>query len=105
MPSLRRIIAASRVPKVGVSPIVGGAALKGPAAKMMQELGLEVSPLGVARHLNDVLTALVIDQVDVGYQAAIEALGLKTLVAATVMANEAERVRLAQEVLAWAVST
>ncbi len=99
LPNLRRIMAASRVPKIGISPIVGGAALKGPAAKMMAELGMEVSPVGVARHLKDVLTGFVIDHVDEAYQEAITDLGLRTLVTATVMRNEAERIRLAQEVL------
>lgn len=104
LPSLRRIIAASRAPRIGVSPIVGGAALKGPAAKMMIELDMDVSPSGVARHFQDVLTGLVIDHVDAGYQEAIAGLGMKTLVTATVMKDEADRVRLAQEVLAWALT-
>ncbi|MFN8457415.1 MAG: 2-phospho-L-lactate transferase [Anaerolineae bacterium] len=104
LPSLRRIIAASRAPRLGVSPIVGGAALKGPAAKMMQELGLDVSPGGVARHLQEVLSGLVIDHVDAHQREVVEALGIRALVTDTVMTNEAERVRLAQEVLAWALS-
>lgn len=99
MPSLRRIVAASRAAKVGVSPIVGGQALKGPAAKMMEELGLEVSPVGVARHLQDVLTAFVIDHADEAYQDAVTDLGLRTLVTNTVMHNDEDKVRLAQEVV------
>jgi LPPG:FO 2-phospho-L-lactate transferase len=99
---MRRIIAASRVPKIGVSPIVGGAALKGPAAKLMKELGLEVSPIGVARHLSDVLTGFVLDQVDQAHQEAISTLGLQTLVTGTVMRNDEDRVRLAREVLQFA---
>lgn len=102
MPSLRRIIAASRAPKIGVSPIVGGAALKGPAAKLMTELGLEVSPVGVARHLQEVLTGFVIDHVDEAHQDALTDLGLRTLVTATVMTHDTERVRLAAEVLQFA---
>jgi LPPG:FO 2-phospho-L-lactate transferase len=104
LPSLRRIIAASRAPKIGVSAIVAGGALKGPAAKMMGELDLDVSPLGVAQHLKEVLTGFVLDQVDQAYQEAITGLGLKTLVTATVMRTEADRVRLAQEVLAWGLN-
>lgn len=99
LPNLRRIIAASRAPKIGVSPIVGGAALKGPAAKMMNELGLDVSPLGVVQHLREVLTHFVIDHADEAYQEPITNLGLRTLVTATVMRNDAERVRLAREVV------
>lgn len=104
LPSLRRIIAASRAPRLGVSPIVGGTALKGPAAKMMQELGMDVSPSGVARHLQEVLTGLVIDQVDASQCEAVAALGIHTLVTNTVMQNDGERIQLAQEVLAWALS-
>lgn len=102
LPNMRRIIAASRVPKIGISPIVGGAALKGPAAKLMRELGQEVSPTSVARHLSDVLTGFVLDQVDQAHQEAINALGLRTLVTGTVMLNNEDRVRLAGEVLDFA---
>jgi LPPG:FO 2-phospho-L-lactate transferase len=103
LPSLRRIIVAARVPKIGVSPIVGGAALKGPAAKLMAELGMDVSPVGVARYLREVLTGFVLDHVDESHQGAITNLGLHTLVTATVMRTEADRVRLAQEVLEFAL--
>jgi LPPG:FO 2-phospho-L-lactate transferase len=99
LPNLRRIIAASRAPKVGVSPIVGGKAVKGPAAKMMKELDMEVSPVGVARHLRDVLTGFVIDRVDQSFQEQVAAMGLRTLVATTVMRTHEDRVRLAREVL------
>jgi LPPG:FO 2-phospho-L-lactate transferase len=102
LPNLRRIIAATRVPKIGVSPIVKGKALKGPAAKMMTELDMEVSPVGVALHLKDVLTGFVIDHLDESHQDAITDLGLRTLVTATIMNNDAARVRLAQEVLEFA---
>lgn len=102
LPNMRRIIAASRVPKIAVSPIVGGAALKGPAAKLMAELGQDVSPLGVARHLQDVLTGFVLDHVDQAYQEAVSELGLRSLVMGTVMVSDEDRVRLAREVLAFA---
>jgi LPPG:FO 2-phospho-L-lactate transferase len=102
LPNLRRIIAAARVPKIGVSPIVKGEALKGPAAKMMTELGLEVSAVGVARHLQDVLTGFVIDHLDEKLQDAITDLGLHTLVTDTIMKNDEARIRLAQEVLEFA---
>jgi len=103
LPNMRRIIAASRVPKIAVSPIVGGVALKGPAAKLMAELGQDVSPVGVAHHLQDVLTGFVLDHVDQAYQDAISDLGLRSLVTGTVMLNDEDRVRLAREVLAFAV--
>ena len=102
VPNLRRIITATKVPKIGVSPIVKGAALKGPAAKMMTELGMEVSAVGVARHLKDVLTGFVIDHLDEARQDTITELGLRSLVTATIMKNNEDRARLAQEVLAFA---
>lgn len=102
LPTLGRIIAASRVPKIAVSPIVGGAALKGPAAKIMTELGMEVSPIGVAQHLKEVLTGFVLDHVDQAYQDEITDLGLRTLVTGTIMSNNEDRIRLAQEVLDFA---
>jgi LPPG:FO 2-phospho-L-lactate transferase len=103
LPGLRRIIAASRAPKIAVSPIVGGQALKGPAAKLMDELGMEVSAVGVARYLRDVLTHFVIDTIDADQQSAIEALGLRVLVTGTVMLNNADRAQLARETLKFGV--
>ncbi len=102
MPSLRRIIAAGRAPKVAVSPIIKGEALKGPAAKLMTELGMEVSPVGVARHLQEVLTGFVIDYLDEQHMNAISDLGLRTLVTGTIMTNNEARVTLAKEVLNFA---
>lgn len=105
LPNMQRIITASRAPKIGVSPIVGGKALKGPAAKMMAELGLEVSPLGVADYLQGGLTGFVLDHVDEAYQEPITALGLRTLVTGTIMMNNEDRIKLAQEVLEFAGGT
>ena len=102
IPSLQRIVAASRAAKVGVSPIIKGEALKGPAAKMMNELGLDVSAAGVANQLKDVLTGFVIDHLDESQQDTITDMGLRTLVTATIMNNNEARVRLAKEVLEFA---
>ena len=92
-------------PVVAVSPIVGGAAIKGPAAKMMAELGMPVTATGVARHYaeRDLLDGFVIDEADAAEAAAIEELGLPTLVTGTVMETLADRERLARETLAFAL--
>jgi LPPG:FO 2-phospho-L-lactate transferase len=104
LPALYRILAASRAPKVGVTPIVGGRALKGPAAKMMREFGLEVSPFGVARHYQELLTGFVIDQRDETLRNAVAFdLGVRTMVTDTLMKTDDDRVRLAREVLEFAV--
>jgi LPPG:FO 2-phospho-L-lactate transferase len=103
LPALRRIIGASRAPKVAVTPIVGGQALKGPAAKMMRELGLDVSPVSVARHYQDLLTGFVLDQQDETLKTTIAfELGIRTLVTDTVMDSDEDRLRLAREVLEFA---
>ena len=88
-------------PVVAVSPIVGGAAIKGPAAKMMAELGIPVTAVGVARHYRerDLLDGFVIDEADAGQTAEIEDLGLSTLVTRTVMETLADRERLARETI------
>ena len=87
-------------PVVAVSPIVGGAAIKGPTAKMMRELGVPVTTLQVAKHYRELATHFVIDDVDADAQCAVAGLGLETVVAQTVMRSLEDRVRLARTVLA-----
>lgn len=70
---------------VGVSPIVGGATIKGPADKMMRGLGMEVSAVGVARAYADFLDVLVIDEQDAALAAGVEATGVRAVVADTIM--------------------
>ncbi len=84
---------------VCVSPIVGGKAVKGPAAKMMAELGLEPSSLAVARHYRGLIRALVIDEADAHEAPAIEAEGVRAIVAPTLMAGPEDAERLARIVL------
>lgn len=85
---------------VAVSPIVGGQAIKGPAAKMMQEMGLEVSATAVAQHYGDLLDLFVYDRQDEGQFAAAD---VTAVCLDTIMTDAASRRRLAQEVLAAAV--
>ncbi len=89
---------------VAVSPIVGGRAIKGPAAKMYQELGISPSASAVSRHYKisrneGILTGFVIDCLDASQSAEIQELGLRVLVTDTVMLTSADRLRLAQELL------
>lgn len=104
LPGLNDALKAASAPLVAVSPIVGGRALKGPAAKMLAELGLEVSALAVARHYAGLLEGFVIDSMDKGQAAAIEALGMAVCVTDTVMTGQPERNRLAEDVLRFAAS-
>ncbi len=99
VPGLREAVAARRAATVAVSPIVGGRALKGPAAAMLATLGHEVSPVGVARLYADVCGTLVLDEADADLAPAVEALGVRPVVASTVMARRDGRRRLARAVL------
>lgn len=102
VPGMREALLASSAPKVAVSPIIGGRALKGPADKMMASLGREVSVTGVARIYEGLVDAIVIDQADLGERATIEDLGMEVLVTDAVMRDPEDRRRLAAEVLDFA---
>ena len=82
--------------RAAVSPIVGGQAIKGPAAKMMHELGYEVSCAGVAAQYAGLCDVFVIDDVDAAYAPEIEALGMRAAITNTIMNGEADKVRLAE---------
>jgi len=81
---------------VAVSPIVGGAAVKGPAAAMLRDLGHEVSALGVARIYADIVRTFVIDDQDVALRPAIASLGLRVSVTPSLMRDAASRAALAR---------
>jgi len=89
-------------PVVGVSPILGGKTVKGPAAKMYAELGIEPSAVSVARHYAGLLDGFVIDRQDAQLAGEIEALGMQVLVTQTLMLTPGDRRRLAAEVLEFA---
>ncbi len=91
-------------PIVAVSPIVGGAALKGPTAKMMQELGEAVSAESVAHHYSELIDGFVLDPVDAALEEAVRDNGLHTLISPSVMETLDDKIRLAKEVFAFAVS-
>lgn len=97
---VRERLAAFRGTRVAVSPLVGGEALRGPAAKMLRELGEEATCVGVARRLAGLCDVLVIDRVDAGLAEAVRAAGPEPAVRDTIMATDADKQRLAREVLA-----
>ena len=94
--------AVSARPVLAVSPIIGGQAVKGPAAKMYRELGIEPSAFSVARHYTPFLTGILIDNVDEAQFAVIRSLGVETHVTNTLMTSRADRLRLADEVICFA---
>ncbi len=101
VPGMREALLASSAPKVAVSPIVGGRALKGPADRMLDSLGHEVSATGVARLYEGLVDGMVIDRADSQERTAIEGLGMEALVTNAVMRDPEDRSRLAGEVLGF----
>ena len=87
------------VPALAVSPIVRGSAVKGPTAKIFAELGLEVSALSVARQYAGLIDILVIDEHDAPLSDQIAALGMRPVVASTLMTTLEDRIALARTCL------
>ena len=99
VPGVPEALAARRPDIVAVSPIVAGAALKGPADRLLAELGFEPSVVGVARWYAPWVGTLVIDRADAGLAAAVEAEGVRCVVTDTVMATPERAAGLARAVL------
>ena len=108
LPGFRQLVSQCQAPRVAVSPIIGGKTIKGPAAKMMRELGLSTDALGVAQYYQQpgsvvngqrarpLLSHFVIDHVDAGLASAIAALGLEVLITDTIMKTAQDQHRLAE---------
>lgn len=99
VPGIRQKLFESRAPVVAVSPIVGGEAIKGPTAKMMDELGMPRTALAVAEHYQDLLDGYILDTKDRQLVKDVEALGIATTVTQTVMLTLADRRQLAEDTL------
>jgi LPPG:FO 2-phospho-L-lactate transferase len=91
-------------PVISVSPIIGGQTVKGPAAKMYAELGIQPSALAVARHYQGLLTGFVFDQVDADLADNVRALGITPFVTQTLMSGPIDRRRLAEDVLRFGLA-
>ena len=103
-PGIREALTRTKAIKVAVSPIIGGAALKGPADRMLRSLGYESSALGVARIYAGLVDGIVIDSVDAEMLPGIESLGLRSTALQSIMGDAADRARFANEVLRFARS-
>ena len=88
-------------PVIAVSPIIGGQAVKGPAAKMFRELGIEPSALAVANHYCNLVSEFVLDRLDEQFELNIRSLNMRTLVTNTLMQSLDSRNQLASDVLAF----
>ncbi|MBM3126108.1 MAG: 2-phospho-L-lactate transferase [Chloroflexi bacterium] len=97
VPGIQPAVQNSRV--VSISPIIQGRALKGPAAKMYKELGIEPSALAIANHFRYILTGIVFDSQDAHLKPHIEKLGIGTFTCNTIMEDSSGCARLARDVL------
>ena len=99
IPGVRDAVLSRRDRVVAVSPIVAGAALNGPADRLMAELGHEVSAVGVARLYAPLAATLVVDESDAELAPAVEAAGMRCVVTPTVMRGPAEAAALARAIV------
>ena len=99
VPGMREALVASPAPRIGVSGIVAGRALRGPADRMLASLGQESSALGVARLYEGLVERFVIDEADEALAPAIEAVGMAVSVLPTVMRDDEDRAGLARALL------
>jgi LPPG:FO 2-phospho-L-lactate transferase len=102
VPGVRELVEGARARVVAVSPIVGGRALKGPADRMLSELGHPVSVTGIARLYRDLAGTLVIDECDSELAGDVEAEGIRCIVTDTVMRTPEVSAALGRTVLASA---
>jgi len=99
VPGIAEALRSRRADTVAVSPIVAGAALKGPADRMLRELGHEASVVGVARLYRDLAATLVVDTADAGLADAVEAEGMACVVTDTIMSSAEVAADLSRRIL------
>ena len=99
IPGVRQHIEEFNGPRLAVSPIVGGRALRGPAAKLLGELGHDVSCVGVASWYRGLCDMFLVHEADRAHLGAIEGLGMRAEAADTVMVTDEDKVALAKRVL------
>lgn len=97
VPGMRDLMTQRDIPRVAVSPIVGGEAIKGPAAKMMVELGYESSAQAVASYYKDFINGFVYDQADAGLEIPVS----QGMACNTIMKTDNDKVFLARTVIDW----
>jgi LPPG:FO 2-phospho-L-lactate transferase len=102
IPDVREALATLNIPVIAVSPIVGGRALKGPAAKLMRELGVTPDVAAIADHYSGLINGLVIDETDTEQADKVRAAGAEPLIARSIMASDEDRISLARHTLTFA---
>ncbi|OGD52963.1 2-phospho-L-lactate transferase [Candidatus Bathyarchaeota archaeon RBG_13_38_9] len=96
VPGIKEAIKRSKAYKVAISPIIGGKAVRGPAHKMMKELGNESSSFGVAAIYKELINVMIIDNRDVNLKTSINDLGMSVIVTNTLMSNMDSKINLAR---------
>jgi LPPG:FO 2-phospho-L-lactate transferase len=104
LPGVRDGLMQRSCPLVAVSPIVAGQAIKGPAARLMAQLGLEASAAAVAHFYGELLDGFVLDEADAGLAEGVKAAGVDVAVLPTIMTDTASKRTLAAAVLQFARS-
>jgi len=102
VPGMRRAIADSKAPVLAVSPIVRGAAIKGPTAKIIAELGRNASALEVLRHYQPLLDGFILDSADRELAAEAETTGIRTTAGNTIMKTPEDKQQLARSTVEFA---
>lgn len=102
LPGIRTAMKNNAAPVIAVSPIVAGAAIKGPAAKMMQELAMPVTAKTVAEYYGDLLDGFIVDQSDAALLPELERLACRITSTPTIMKTLDDRIDLARSVLCFA---
>lgn len=98
---LRAALLAARVPIIAITPLIGGAAIKGPTAKLMRELGILPSASSIALHYRDLIHGFVLDAADAALAPGIAATGIEVLTTATLMTDRASKLQLAHAVMTF----
>ena len=99
VPGIREMLCETEATVIAITPIIGGKAMKGPAADMLRDLGYEVSAGAVAKIYRDFLDVFVLDEVDAELQAEIKANGSRVITTNTVMNTAEEKAALARKVV------
>ena len=99
---VRERLASLDVPRIAVSPLVGGKAIKGPLGKLLGELGKGADNLAIARHYHGLIDHLIIDEADAADAGGLRAMGVSVTITGTVMCDAADRERLVRVALSAA---
>lgn len=99
IPSIRKELSLRKEKVVAVSPLIGNAALSGPASKYMHAMGIESSPIGIASHYADVVSTLVISESDKEYENQIRNIGVNVYKTNIIMDNEQDEINLSNYIL------